>query len=81
MMEKLKEKVLEIFDRYSWREDIERELQNIGFELWALIDDNEDEQIWAYDKGTPNGQILVLINWMDGFAWLYEKTERINLRR
>lgn len=76
-LEKLKEKIEEVFDRFNYREDIERELRNLGFEVWALIDDNPDEQIWAYDKGTPNGHILILINWIDCFAWIFEKKQVI----
>ena len=70
----------EIFERYNYRKDIENGLRNLGFEIWALIDENPDEQIWAYDIGTPNGQILLLINWIDCFAWIYEKIKKIDLR-
>lgn len=78
-LEQIREKAEEIFDRYKYREDIEQELRNLGFDVWALIDDNPDEQIWAYDKGTPNGQILILVNWIDCFAWIFEKKKVIRL--
>jgi len=73
--------VKSIFDRYKWRDDIEIELEDAGFKFWAntIIEDekyNRDEEIWAYDVGVPNGQVLVLINWIDGFYWIYKKVER-----
>ncbi len=69
----LKATVEEIFDKYKWREDIEEALENAGFKLWF---EDGDEQVWAYDKGTPNGQVLVLINWVWCFYWIYEKVGR-----
>jgi len=77
--EQLISEVEEIFNRYNYREDIERELRSLGFEVWALIDDNPDEQIWAYDKGTPNGHVLILINWIDYFVWIFKKEKVIRL--
>jgi len=78
-IEQIIREVEEIFDRYNYREDIENELRNIGFDIWALIDDNPDEQIWAYDRGTPNGQVLILMNWIDCFAWIFKKEKVIHL--
>ncbi len=75
-LENLITKVHEVFRRYNYREDIEAGLRDLGFKLWTYIDDNEDEQIWAYDVGTPNGQLLILINWIDAFYWIYKKVGR-----
>ena len=77
--EQLINEIEEIFNRYNYREDIERELRSLGFEVWALIDGNPDEQIWAYDKGTPNGHVLILINWIDCFAWIFKKEKVMRL--
>ena len=77
--DKLISKVEYIFRAYNSREAIENELESLGFKKWADIDGNPDEEIWAYDKGTPNGQVLVLINWLQGFAWIYKKAESIDL--
>jgi len=77
--EQLINEVEEIFNRYNYREDIERELRSLGFEVWALIDDNPDEQIWAYDKGTPNGHVLILINWIECFVWIFKKEKVMRL--
>jgi len=79
LVEKLRQDVEEIFERYNYRVDIEQGLRDLGFDLWATIRDNPDEQIWAYDKGTPNGHILVLINWIDCFAWIFEKKKVISI--
>lgn len=79
MIKRLKWTVEKIFERYNYRVDIEQSLRDLGFDLWATIRDNPDEEIWAYDKGTPNGQILVLINWIDCFAWIFEKKKVIHI--
>ncbi len=83
-IESIIEKVEYIFDRYRWRSDIEEALEDLGFKLWANLKDEHgkehpDEQLWAYDRGVPNGQVLVLINWVDGFYWIYRKVDRGSL--
>ena len=55
--------VHEIFANYKNRHMIEDALRERGFALWGYLNDfygrqNKDEQIWAYDVGVPNGQIL-----------------------
>jgi len=83
-IEKIKNTVKYIFDSYKNREIIEEQLEMSGFSLWGYLNDyhgrpNHDEQIWAYDRGVPNGQIIVLVNWIDGFYWIYEKIGRGDL--
>ena len=73
--------VKRVFSEYRARYLIEEQLEMLGFELWGNLNDssgrpNPDEQIWAYDVGVPNGQILVLVNWIYGFYWIYKKVER-----
>jgi len=73
--------VHEIFENNKNRYIIEEALQGVGFKLWGYLEDhlgrpNKDEQIWAYDVGVPNGQVLVLVNWIDGFYWIYKKVDR-----
>ncbi|GAB6134531.1 hypothetical protein [Thermococcus prieurii] len=80
----IKQRVMEIFESYRDRGLIEEQLELAGFQLWGYLNDhygrpNRDEQIWAYDKGVPNGQVLVLVNWIEGFYWIYEKTDRGDL--
>ena len=83
-IEMIKKEVEKVFDRYNYREDIENALKTLGFDLWGYTkklngSDNIDEQIWGYNKGTPNGQILILINWIDCFAWVFKKERVINI--
>ena len=67
---------------HDWdRELLTKRLKLIGFECWGYTtepdgDFNYDEEIWGYSKGNPNGDLLILINWIDGFAWVYEKKLR-----
>ena len=80
-IEKLVERVKALFASTKDREAIADGLRELGFELWSYLTNewgkpNPDEEVWAYDKGTPNGQLLVLINWIDGFYWIYERTDR-----
>jgi len=77
--DKLISKVEHIFRAYRDRFLIEDELESLGFKKWAEIGGSPDEQLWAYDKGTPSGQVLVLINWLHGFAWVYKKVESVDL--
>ena len=77
----IKQHVRDIFESYRNRTLIEEQLELAGFNLWGCLNDrlgrpNPDEQIWAYDRGAPNGQVIVLVNWIDGFYWIYEKVER-----
>ena len=63
---------------------VEEILRSKGFELWAntkRLDGalNFDEQIWAFDRGTPNGQVMLLVNWIDGVIWVYNKVERFDM--
>ncbi len=74
------EKVREIFERYNYREDIERALQDYDFKIWNYTMFDDDEQIWYYDDGDiPNMQVLLLVNWIDGFCTIYRKEYRIML--
>ena len=79
LIKKLRWNVEEVFDRYNYRTDIEEKLRDLGFDLWAIVDNNPDEEIWVYDKRTPNGHILVLINWINCFAWIFEKKKVIHI--
>ena len=72
--------VEEIFDRFNYREDIEKALQDNNFKIWNYDMLNDDEQIWYYDDGSiPNMQVLLLVNWIDGFCWVFKKEKRIML--
>ena len=78
------EEVKDFLRTHKDREEISEFLQSLGFELWANAWDfrnkpNPDEEFWAYDKGTPNGQLIILINWIDGFAWFYKKVSRCDI--
>ncbi len=66
--------VHEIFEHNKDRYIIEEALQELGFKLWGHLE--EDEQIWGYDVDVPNGQILLLVNWINGFYWIYKKVDR-----
>jgi len=79
-MDDLIKKVKELFNRFTYREDIEDGLRDLGFKLWAEIDNHPDEQVWAHDVHTPNGDVLVLINWVDAFAWVYKKVEKVKIK-
>lgn len=79
----IKDAVALVFKITNNRHVIEKNLENIGFRLWAEIQDeygrpNSDEQVWALDRpeDIPNAQILLLVNWTWGFYWIYVKTER-----
>ncbi|RLF99986.1 hypothetical protein DRN58_04175 [Thermococci archaeon] len=71
-MRKIEEQIEEIFSRYNDRKDIERELELLGFDKWAEWT-RGDEVLYFYDKGVPNGQIIITINWIEGFYRVYEK--------
>lgn len=79
-IEKATRIVEEIFDRFNYREDIEKALQDNNFKIWNYDMLNDDEQIWYYDDGSiPNIQVLLLVNWIDGFCWVFKKGKRIML--
>ena len=71
-IKRIKSSVIDIFERYKQRDDIERELELLGFDMWAEWTGG-DEVLYFYDKSTPNGQIIVAINWIDAFYRVYEK--------
>ena len=64
--------IIEIFDRFNYRDDIERELESLGFEVFF---GDPDEKIYF----TPNEphEILVYVNWIDGTFWIYKRIEKI----
>ena len=64
--------VRKIFDRFNFRDDIENELQSLGFEVFF---GDIDEKIYF----TPNEphDILVYVNWIDGCFWIYKRIEKI----
>lgn len=72
------------FSTWEGRERAKDFMRRIGFELWANTwrqdyeEVNEDEEIWGAEFHTENGngQLLVLINWIDGFFWIYKKEAR-----
>ena len=83
-MKELEEQIEEIFNRYNDRKDVTTALQKLGFSLWAYTERPDgskilDEEIWVYDVGTPNGQVLILINWIDCFAWIFKKERVIKI--
>ena len=69
--EKVKQ-VIEVFNRFKWRDDIENELQSLGFKVFF---GDTDEKIYF----TPDGphEILVYVNWIDESFWIYKRIEKI----
>lgn len=67
--EKLENTVIKIFDRYNYRDDIENELESLGFKIFF---GDPDEKIYF----TPEREhdILVYINWIDGCFWIYKRS-------
>jgi len=61
--------VIEIFERYNYRDDIEKELESLGFNIFF---GDCDEKIYF----TPNRahDILVYVNWIDGCSWIYKRS-------
>jgi len=65
----LQKQIIQIFERYNFRCDIERELDSLGFEEFF---GDPDELIYF----TPNRahDILVYVNWIDCQYWIYQRT-------
>lgn len=65
----LEKAIIEIFERYNYRDDIENELESLEFEIFF---GDSDEKIYF----TPNRahDILVYINWIDGCFWIYKRS-------
>ena len=83
-LEELRRKVADIVEEYGSRDGIEDEFRSLGFELWGVTKksdgrDNPDEQVWGYERGSPNGRYIMLVNWIQGFLWIYEKRDRVSL--
>lgn len=67
--EKLENTIIKIFDRYNFRDDIENELESLGFKIFF---GDPDEKIYF----TPEREhdILVYINWIDSCFWIYKRS-------
>ena len=77
-MDKIKEErilkqIRNVFNRFNFRDDIEEELESLGFNVFF---GDSDEKIYF----TPNDphKILIYINWIDGCFWIYKRIEKIN---
>lgn len=64
--------VRNIFDRFNYRDDIENELQSLGFEIFF---GDLDEKIYFTPDEAHN--ILVYVNWIDGCFWVYKRIEKL----
>lgn len=71
-MREKKKAIIEIFDRFKWRDDIEDALKSLEFEVFF---GDSDEKIYF----TPNEphEILLYVNWIDGTFWIYKRIEKI----
>ena len=83
--------VKEMLSKYRDRDLIEEQLEEIGFHRWCceevpsyyvshslqhtLRGHRSDEEMWFYDCGTPNGDVILLLNWIDNRMWIYIKKE------
>jgi len=72
MAEKKTKLIIELFDRFNFRDDIEEELESIGFKVFF---GDADEKIYF----TPNEphEVLLYANWIDGTFWIYKRIEKI----
>lgn len=66
--------IQEVFNRYGYRDDIERELRNLGFYPWFK---ERDDYLWGLKEGLQN--ILIFISWINGEAWIYFRIDKINM--
>ena len=69
----MKDKIIRIFDRFNDRDDIESELQSIGFEVF--FGDSDEKIYFTPDK---THEILLYVNWIDGCFWIYKRIEKID---
>jgi len=67
-------RVKEVFERYSWRADVEDALEALGFKLWRGME-GKDEQIWF----SEDGKTILYLNWVDAVCYFYEETERVEM--
>ncbi|MFX0132015.1 MAG: hypothetical protein ACFFDN_00085 [Candidatus Hodarchaeota archaeon] len=71
----LLKEIEQVFDRYHWKDDIEKGLKEIGFYKWF---EDRDDQLWGLKKEPQN--ILIFISWIDCEAWIYFRIKKQNLR-
>jgi len=64
----LENAVINIFNRYNYRNDIENELTSLGFE--EFFGDPDEKIYFTSDK--PH-DILVYVNWIDSCFWIYKR--------
>ncbi|GAF88827.1 unnamed protein product [marine sediment metagenome] len=67
--ETLEKAVIQIFERFNWRGDIEEELRSLGFEIFF---GDSDEKIYFTPKREHD--ILVYVNWIDACFWIYKRS-------
>ena len=72
--EQLKKKLIQIFDRYKWRDDIEEAIKEIGFEPFF---EDPDEKIYFTPKRIHD--ILLYVNWINATFWIYERTQKLEI--
>lgn len=72
-MNEKKKALIEIFDRFKWRSDIEDALKSLGFKVFF---GDPDEKIYFTPK-EPH-EILLYVNWIDNSFWIYERIEKID---
>lgn len=65
----MEKQVIQVFQQFNFRYDIEEGLKELGFEEFF---GDLDEKIYF----TPNRKhnILVYVNWIDGGYWIYQRT-------
>jgi len=78
-IKELEENLKKVFENYTDRRAVEEELSKMNFKIWNPNMLFKDEQIWYYDDGSlPNMPVILLINWIDGFFWIYKREWRYN---
>ena len=71
-MNEKRKALIEIFDRFKWRTDIEEALKSLGFKVFF---GDTDEMIY-FTPDEPH-EILLYTNWIDATFWIYERVEKI----
>ncbi len=71
----LQKETQQIFERFTWRDDIEEGLKDIG---WKELFGDPDEKIYQNPKKTF--ELLLYVDWINGIYSLYIRTvkEAIN---
>jgi hypothetical protein len=67
--EDLEKQVIQVFERFNWRDDVEEGLRELGFKEFF---GDPDEKI--YFTPSRKHDILVYVNWIDGVYWIYQRT-------